>query len=128
MSNYCKLLGQFLSRVTAPFLKHLAWQTRVTYTADRARSVLQMPLVSVRIGNPTKGHSFSILMEKYHGTDYAKMGTILNGLANTLTPKGTSLEKSMVKILLSITQSDRERECVRYAIYKASGMTPTAIR
>ena len=34
----------------------------------------------------------------------------------------------MVKMLLSIAQSDRERKCVCYAIYKASGMTPTVVR
>lgn len=100
-----------------------------TYTAERARSVfLQMPLVSVRIGDPRKGHSFSLLMEKYPGTDYAKIGTIMNGLADTFAPKGSTLQKPMVKMLLSIAQSDHERECVRYALYKASGMSQTAVR
>ena len=31
-------------------------------------------------------------------------------------------------MLLSITESDRERKGLRYAIFKSSGMTPTAIR
>ena len=102
-----------------------------TYSAGRARDVLlQLPLVSVRIGRPESGRSFSILMEKYPQTDYSKIGAILNGLATAFLPKEktATLEKSMVKMLLSIAQSDRERECVRYAIYKASGMTPIAIR
>lgn len=44
-----------------------------TYTAEHARSLLlQMPLVSVRIGKPETGYSFSILMEKFPGTDYSK--------------------------------------------------------
>ena len=112
--GYCSLSKAF--NMAAPGIK---------YDANRARSLLlQMPLVSVRIGNPAKGYSFSILMEKYPGTDYAKMGTILNGLTATQSPTGTSLEKSTVKMLLSIAKSDRERECMRYAIYKASGMTP----
>jgi len=38
--------------------------------------------------------------------------------------KWTLLEKSAVKLLLSIAQSDREQECIRVAIYKASGITP----
>ena len=52
----------------------------------------------------------------------------MNGLATAfmLKEKTATLEKS--KILLSIAQSDRERECVRYTIHKASGMTPSAIR
>ena len=42
--------------------------------------------------------------------------------------KGVSLEKSIVKILSSISQSNRERKCLRYAVYKASGMTATMVR
>lgn len=99
------------------------------YTSEYARSLLlQMPLVSIRIGNPKKGHSFSILIEKFSGTDYSKIGSILNSLVNTIPLKETSLEKSMVKALLSIAQSDHERNCIRYAIYKASGMSQTAIQ
>jgi len=62
-------------------------------------------------------------MEKFPGTDYFKMGNILAGLANTSVPHTFSLEKPVVKMLLSIAESDRERECLRYAIFKASGMT-----
>ena len=40
----------------------------------------------------------------------------------------TSLSKPEVKSLLAICQSDRERECVRYAIYKLSGVTATQAR
>ena len=90
--------------------------------------LLQMPLVAIRVGNPKQGHSFSIIMEKFSGTDYSKIGAIINGLANISTQKGVSLEKSVVKMLLSISQSDRERECLRYAIYKASGMIATMVR
>ena len=58
--------------------------TDVVYTAEHAhRLLLQMPLVAIRIGNPEQGCSFSILMEKFSGTDYSKIGAIINGLANT---------------------------------------------
>lgn len=98
------------------------------YTAERARNkLLQMPLVTIRIGDPNTGHSFTILMEKFSGTDYSKLGAILNGLVS-VPADGVSLRKSVVKMLLSIAQSDRERNCLRYAIYHASGMTPTEIR
>lgn len=116
--GYCILSQAF--RMARPSAK---------YCAERARGLLlQMPLVSITIGNPSKGRSFSILIEKFPGTDYAKIGTILNGLAMSFTPKESTLEKSVVKMLLSIAQSDRERECVRYAVFKASGMTATAVR
>ena len=61
-------------------------------------------------------------------TDYAKLGTIINGLAMTFSSKDTTLDKPLVKMLLSIAQSDRERECIRYAVVKPSGMTPTCAR
>jgi len=42
--------------------------TGVSYTAECARSkLLQLPVVSVRIGNPLEGRSYSVLLEKYSG-------------------------------------------------------------
>lgn len=103
---------------------------RVKYTAEHARrKFLQIPLIAIRVGDPTKGRSFSILMEKFSGVDYSKMGLILKGLVfNQSVPQKGTLEKSVVKMLLSIPQSDRERMCLRYAIFKSSGMTSTAVR
>ena len=102
----------------------------VKYTAEHARrKFLQMPLVSIRIGDPSRGQSFSILMEMFPGMDYSKVGVILNGLSlGQSATRNVTLEKSIVKMLLNIAQSDRERMCLRYAISKASGMTPTAVR
>ena len=89
-----------------------------------------MPLICIRIGEPQKGQSFSILMEKFPGTDYSKLGGIINGLVLTQCSAGNSgtLQKSVVKMLLSIAQSDRERKSLRYAICSASGITPTEAR
>lgn len=88
-----------------------------------------MPLISIRIGDPSSGQSFSVLMEKFAGMDYSKFGIILNGLSlKQSATEGTTLEKSVVKMLLGIAKSDRERACLRFAIFKASGMTPTAAR
>ena len=117
--NDCSLAQAF--RVAAPGRK---------YTAEFARCLLlQMPLICIWIGKPSQGNSFSILAEKFSGTDYRKLGAIINGMAiNTYVPKGVSFEKSVVKVLLSIAQSDCERECLRYAIYKASGLTPSQAR
>ena len=88
-----------------------------------------MPLVAARIGNPAKGKLYSILMEKFSGIDYLKMGVILNGLTlHPTAPKGNTLDKSVVKLLLGIAESDREWTCLRYAICKSSKMTSTALR
>ena len=72
---------------------------RVKYTAEHARrKFLQMPLVAVRIGDPTRGQSFSSLMEMFPGIDYSKMGMILHSLTVSQTePRGGKLEKSVVK-------------------------------
>lgn len=118
-NGYCVLSDAF--RLVSPLVK---------YTAEHAiRKFLQMLLVCVRIGDPTKGLSFSILMERFPGLDYSKIGMIFNGLTISSTePRGSKLEKSVVKMLLSIAQSDHERMCLSYSIYKTSGMTPTAAR
>ena len=114
--GYCTLSDAF--RSTSPMVKYMAEHAR--------RKMLQMPLTYIRIGDPSKGQSFSILMEKFPGTDYAKLGGIINGLASAQCYKGNTLQKSVVKMLLSIAKSDREQKCLRYTI--SSGMTPTQAR
>ena len=112
--SYCSLSEAF--RISSPGAK---------YTVERARSsLLQLPLVCIRIGNAAQGRSFCFLMEKFSDTNY---GMLREGLSSPLQ-KGATMEKTMVKMLLNIAKTDRERECVRYAIYKASGMTPTQAR
>lgn len=102
----------------------------VNYTAEIApRKFLQMPFAAIRIGDPSKGRSFSILMEHFPGMNYSKVGVILNSLTlRESASKEVTLEKAVVKMLLNIAQSDCERTCLRYAIFKASSMTPTAAR
>ena len=39
-----------------------------------------------------------------------------------------SISKSDIKQLLSLAQGDREKECLRYVIYKTSGMSQTCAR
>lgn len=104
--GYCILSEAF--RLASP---------RVKYMAERARrKFLQMSLVAIRIGDPTRGQSFSIFMEMFPGINHSKMGMILHGLTVSQTePRGGKLEKSVVKMLLGIAQSDRERMCIRYA-------------
>lgn len=59
------------------------------------------------------------------------MGIILNGMASSLSRLKSDrkvLEKSAVKLLLGLAQSDREWECTRYAVFKVSGISPTEAR
>lgn len=90
-----------------------------------------MPLVSVRIGRATSGISFTILLEKFSGTEYSKMALLLNQMAEMSmegTKGGQNMEHSFVKMLLNLAQSPREGECLRVAIFKASGISASKAR
>lgn len=102
----------------------------VRYTAEKARKkLLQMPLVAVCVGDPCKGKSFTLLLEHYSRVNYSKMSLVINGLISTCaTHNPQGLEKDCVKMLLGLVLSDRERGCIRYAIFKASGMSATQAR
>ena len=100
------------------------------YTAEIARrKLLQMPLVAIRIGKPNEGQSFTVLMEMFPDTDYTKIAMLINTLESKQKASSHShLEKSVVKLLLGIAQSDRERACMKYAIVNASNMTSSQAR
>jgi len=67
--GYCILAKAF--KLASPSVK---------YTTEHARRKFsQMPLISIRIGDPSRGKSFSIFMEKFAGMDYSKVGLTLNG-------------------------------------------------
>ena len=54
------------------------------------------------------------------------MSSLINGMAGVCSVNHSpKLEKDCVKMLLGLAQSDCERECIQYAIFKASGMTAT---
>ena len=66
-------------------------------------------------------------MEKTEGFDYEQLANFLSKNIEQLSRK-QGITKEELKQLLKITQSERERECIRYAIYKTSGATPTEAR
>lgn len=100
----------------------------VTYHSVNAkRRLLQMPLVIFRVKKSEKRQSELFVMEKAEGFNYQGLISFLNkSLSQKSRPQGITREE--IKQLLKITQSDRERECIRYAVYKASGATPTEAR
>ena len=96
----------------------------VKYSSNRAiTKLLQMPLVSVRIGCASSGTSFTLLLEMFSGTDYLKMVSLLNQIAE-MPVEGTrgseKMDRPFVKMLLNLAQSPCERECLSVAIVKAS--------
>ena len=53
---------------------------------------------------------------------------MLEGLAKTAVKTPVGIDKNGVKVLLALARSDRERECLRYAVFKASGVSQTEAR
>lgn len=80
-----------------------------------------MPLVAVRI------QSELFLIEKINGLDYTLLVSSLQGkLSKSQEQQGITKEE--LKRLLSLTRNDRERECVSYAVFRASGVSQTKAR
>ena len=119
--NYCKLRRAF--EIVSPTIK---------YEVSKAiQKLLQIPLVSVQIGSASSGVSFTILLEKFVGTDYLKMASLLNRMTELSAAKseiGQNMERPFVKMLLNLAQSPRERECLRVAIFKASEISASKAR
>ena len=99
----------------------------VTYSALHAkRRLLQMPLVTILLGDYHSGHSKTLLMEYYPNVNYLSLRTLL-GLRYSPTVS-TVIKKKDLHELLNLAQSNRERETLKCAVYKTSGLTPTAAR
>ena len=94
------------------------------YKTDIAISrLLRMPLICI------KPHEQNIwfLFEQVVGLDVLKFFHLTNALfcAKKVT---SSLHKSEVQSIMSLAQSDRERELIRYSIFRASGLSYTGAR
>ena len=76
---------------------------------------LQMPLVAVRIGAAESGTSAWYLLEFIDGVNYTQ---VVQFMEATLQQSVKSIEKHELKSLLGLAQSDRERELIRYSVFK----------
>ena len=118
--GYCTLPDAF--KVVSP---------NIAYNAERARiKLLHMPLVAVRVGQPESGQSKTLLLEFFSQVDYTKMSSlVINSMAKSVQGSDRlGIEKCTLQALLSMAQSDRERETLRYVVYKASSLTSTKAR
>ena len=80
-----------------------------------------MPLVAMRIQKEL------FLIEKIKGLEYPMLASFLQGkLSKSQEQQGITKEE--LKQLLTLTKSDRERECIRYAVFRASGVSQTKAR
>ena len=98
----------------------------VTYhTPNAKRRLLQMPLAAllIKINKDPKVY----VMELNPGVDYEKLIDICES-SNSSATSSKTFSKIDLQNLLSLAQNDRERELVRYATFKASGLTPSSAR
>ena len=97
----------------------------VTYVRRR---LLQMPLACIRIQFDA-GLSECYLVEHSPNTNYnALQGLIASVIQKTSKENPAPVSKEVVKELLGLCQSDRERECMRYAAFRFSGLSETQMR
>jgi hypothetical protein len=90
----------------------------VTYVRRR---LLQMPLACIQI-QFNAGLSECYLVEHSPNTNYnALQGLIASVIQKTSKENPAPVSKEVVKELLGLCQSDRERECMRYAAFRFSG-------
>lgn len=86
-----------------------------------------MPLVAIKVKDLNTKRSEIHVTELVNGVDYFKISQFLNATASSSreTPK-PSFSKAELNRLLVLAQSDRERELIKYATFKASGLSKSS--
>lgn len=116
------VLNNGFSLLSSSFKSAFPQITYHSYSAKRL--LLQLPLVSLRVGDLKSGYIF----EKVTGVCYRQFLHLLNVFHAEKCSKKLAMSKKQLSDILSIAQSDRERECIRYTAVVASGFTSTAAR
>lgn len=62
------------------------------------------------------------------GVNYQKFACFAEALVRSEHSSAPAIHKEEVKALLGLAQSDRERELIRYSVFKASGVSSTSAR
>ena len=101
-----------------------------TYRVHNAlERFLQMPLLAVRVGDPSTGSSAWYLLEHMEGVNVTQLLHFVEALfkgSKSSTRDAPSIDRKHIKSILSLARSDRERELIRYTAFKASGVSATA--
>lgn len=100
---------------------------KVKYSAEVARRrLLQMPLVSIVVGNPSTGTSLTFLLESQISVDYEAIQQLLT--SHLKAKQQSSITKAALKEILSMAQSSREKELIRYTAFVSGNFTQTSAR
>ena len=99
----------------------------VTYKSENAkRKLIRMPIAFITVGQPSGGNSAVYVMEAIRGFNYANLASLLESKFDKELKQQPT--KEQVMDLLSFAQSDRERECLRYAVYQSPGLSASGAR
>ena len=69
-----------------------------------------------------------LIIESVPGANYQNVKEIFSKSISNIKPSLPTLTKKEVKGLLELAESDHERECIRVAIHKASGLSQSGSR
>ena len=100
-------------------------------THSAKQKLLQIPLVSLRIGQPNSGLAQVYLVEYSPCVDYKQLLNVISVFQHRhhqMSMQMLSMTKSDLRDLLKLAQSDRERELISYTASKAAGLSATASR
>lgn len=97
----------------------------VSYTSSHAkRKLLQMPFAAVGIGSKNAGSYRIYLVEKQMCTNYAVFQALLNEVVGkTVGSRVSFVTKEEMKSLLTLAESEAEKEHLKYAVVKSAGMS-----
>lgn len=96
----------------------------VSYSAkDARRKFLQMPLAAIGVGDQKKGTYCLYLVEKKSHTSYTVFQSLLNKAIIRDSKQHVTREE--VTQLLYLAESESEREHLKYAIVKSTGLSST---
>lgn len=88
-----------------------------------------MLLASIHVGTPQSGTAAWFLVEYVEGVDYINFAHFSEAIFRSRSPSlPVGMDRSKVKALLGLARSDRERELIRYSVFKTSGLTSTGAR
>ena len=100
---------------------------KIKYTAEVARRrLLQMPLVSIVVGNHSTGTSLSYLLECQVGVNYEIIQQLL--ASHLHDKKQPNITKAALREILSMARSSRERELIRYTAFVSGNFTQISAR
>lgn len=128
--NTCEPLLDVAKQITVKGYMQLSHAFKRAYPAQTYKTdialarMLQMPLVCV------KPHQYNVwfLCERVEGMDYAKFLSLTDAVKDNVAKALPSISRSELNGIMTLAQSDRERQLIRYSIFKASGMSYTAAR